>query len=330
VPTLADPSAWDSFLLRFPEAHLLQTSAWGNLKAAFGWDVARLISPHGGAQVLFRRIAPGLRLAYLPKGPAAGTLGRLLPELDAICHERGAFALKIEPDVLDSPSLSREMADLGLRDSPQTIQPRRTLVIDLSAEDEALLARMHPKTRYNIRLASKKGVIVRPWDNLPAFQRMMEETGRRDRFAAHRADYYRRAYDLFHSQDACELLLAEFEGTPLAALMAFSRGHRSWYLYGASTSSERQRMPTYLLQWHAMLWAKAQGCREYDLWGIPDAETEELESGFAQRGDGLWGVYRFKRGFGGTAQRWAGAWDRVYSESRYSIYRAATRMMRGD
>ena len=94
--------------------------------------------------------------------------------------------------------------------------------------------------------------------------------------------------------------MAEYEGRPLAGLMVFARGSRSWYFYGASNDEERNRMPTYLLQWEAMRWAKARGCSEYDLWGIPDADEEALEAGFASRSDGLWGVYRFKRGFGGT------------------------------
>lgn len=329
MPTLADPSAWDSCLLRVPEAHLLQTSAWGELKAAFGWEPARLVTPDGAAQVLFRRLAPGLTLAYLPKGPASGPLGGLLPDLDGLCRQRGAFALKVEPDLPDSPDTAAELTGLGFRPSPHPIQPRRTVVVDLTADDETLLGRMHPKTRYNIRLAAKKGVTVRPWDDPAAFHRMMQETGARDGFAAHSAAYYRRAYDLFHARDACELLLAEFDGTPLAALMVFTHGPRAWYLYGASSSTERQRMPTYLLQWQAMRWARERGCREYDLWGVPDEGVAELEAGFTRRDDGLWGVYRFKRGFGGMVRRWAGAWDHVYRPARYALYLAAMRLRRG-
>jgi lipid II:glycine glycyltransferase (peptidoglycan interpeptide bridge formation enzyme) len=330
VPTPVDRPAWDIFLERHPEAHLLQTSAWGELKSGFGWSAARLISGQAGAQVLFRNIAPGLTLGYLPKGPVGRDLGPLLPELDELCRQQGAFALKVEPDLPDSTAVSQEMATFGMRPSPQTVQPRQTLVVDLAGGEDALLGQMHPKTRYNVRLAAKKGVVIRPWDDLEAFHRMMDETGRRDGFGAHTIAYYRKAYALFHDRGDCELLLAEFEGRPLAALMVFARGHRSWYLYGASSSAERQRMPTYLLQWEAMRWARARDCREYDLWGVPDADLEALESGFASREDGLWGVYRFKRGFGGTLRRWAGAWDRVYSEARYAVYRAAIRLVRSD
>ncbi len=95
------------------------------------------------------------------------------------------------------------------------------------------------------------------------------------------------------------LLLAEYEGRPLAALMVFALGRRAYYLYGASTDEERNRMPTYLLQWRAMQWARARGCLEYDLWGVPDEDEQTLEAQFETRRDGLWGVYRFKRGSAG-------------------------------
>ena len=103
--------------------------------------------------------------------------------------------------------------------------------------------------------------------------------------------------------------------------MVFTAGERAWYLYGASNNQERNRMPTYLLQWEAMLWAKQRGCLEYDLWGIPDYEEQVLEDQFEKRHDGLWGVYRFKRGFGGSIARSADAWDRVYSPLFYTLYR---------
>jgi lipid II:glycine glycyltransferase (peptidoglycan interpeptide bridge formation enzyme) len=140
-------------------------------------------------------------------------------------------------------------------------------------------------------------------------------------FGIHSPDYYRQAYDIFHPHDLCELFIAEFEHQPLAAIMVFTYGERAWYFYGASSDLHRNLMPTYLLQWEAMLWAKSRGCSEYDLWGIPDAPLESLEADFKTRSDGLWGVYRFKRGFGGELRRSVGAWDRVYRPLLYYFYR---------
>ncbi|MCK7520564.1 MAG: peptidoglycan bridge formation glycyltransferase FemA/FemB family protein [Ignavibacteriales bacterium] len=176
---------------------------------------------------------------------------------------------------------------------------------------------MKPKCRYNIRLAEKKGVTVRAWDDIPAFHEMMTVTGGRDNFGVHSLEYYQRAYELFHPKGTCELLVAEYEGKPLASLMVFANGKRAWYVYGASNDHERNRMPTYLLQWEAIRWAKARGCEEYDLWGVPDENEETLEANFETRHDGLWGVYRFKRGFGGELKRAAQALDRVYNPLLY-------------
>jgi peptidoglycan pentaglycine glycine transferase (the first glycine) len=179
---------------------------------------------------------------------------------------------------------------------------------------------MKQKCRYNIRLAEKKGMTVRSWDDIESFHAMMQVTGGRDGFGVHSFDYYRRAYELFHPTGGCELLVAEFEGRPLAALMVFAHGRRAWYVYGASNDKERNRMPTYLLQWEAIRWAKARGCKEYDLWGVPDENEDVLEADFESRHDGLWGVYRFKRGFGGEIRRAAQALDRVYNPLLYKFY----------
>jgi peptidoglycan pentaglycine glycine transferase (the first glycine) len=214
--------------------------------------------------------------------------------------------------------------------SAHTIQPRRTLLVDLAGDDDTILGRMHQKTRYNIRLAERKGVTVRAWDDLAAFGHMMNRTGERNQFGVHLPAYYETAHALFHPLGQCEVLVAEYEGRALAAVMIFARGRRAWYFYGASLDLERQRMPTYLLQWEAMRWAKSRGCLEYDLWGVPDADLEALEGEFVDRSDGLWGVYRFKRGFGGRLHRTPGAWDRVYRRLPYMIYSLiAQRRMQG-
>lgn len=318
-------SEWESFLSGHPEAHLLQSSAWAQLKEAFGWSSFQIRVGLSGAQVLFRRLPLGLKLAYVPKGPIGEWTSGLMLALDELCRMQRAFALKVEPDVPWDDETAAILASLGFRLSPHAIQPRRTLVIDLAGAEDDLLSRMNPKTRYNIRLASRRGVTVRAWSDTRAFSEMISETAERDQFGAHVASYYEKAYELFHVHGQCELLLAEYQGRPLAAIMVFARGRRAWYFYGASTTEERQRMPTYLLQWEAMRWAREKGCREYDLWGIPDEERETLEAEFTNRDDGLWSVYRFKRGFGGRVQRWAGAWDRPYNALVYWLYRLVLR-----
>jgi lipid II:glycine glycyltransferase (peptidoglycan interpeptide bridge formation enzyme) len=184
---------------------------------------------------------------------------------------------------------------------------------------------MKQKTRYNIRLAEKKEVVIRESDDIDAFYALMQTTGERDQFGVHSREYYQRAYDLFAPAGNCTLLLAEYHHQPLAGLMVFAHGRRAWYFYGASSNQERHRMPAYLLQFQAMRWAAARGCEIYDLWGIPDFDEEVLEREFSNREDGLWGVYRFKRGFGGEIRRSIGAWDKVYQPLLYRLYQFYTR-----
>jgi lipid II:glycine glycyltransferase (peptidoglycan interpeptide bridge formation enzyme) len=145
-------------------------------------------------------------------------------------------------------------------------------------------------------------------------------TGERDGFGVHNKNYYKLAYELFHPSSKCELFFAEYKDELIGAIMVFSSGKRAWYLYGASSDAHRQRMPNYLLQWKAIQWARQNGCEYYDLWGIPDEKIDKLETEFTSRSGGLWGVYRFKRGFGGQIQRSLGPWDRVYSPVLYKTF----------
>jgi lipid II:glycine glycyltransferase (peptidoglycan interpeptide bridge formation enzyme) len=314
---------WKIFLNKCENPHILQTAEWGELKAGFGWEPVRLVSGDCGVQILFRKLPLGFTLGYLAKPVNSEELlvnGELLAEIDAICRKKRAIFLKIEPDLWDDTPFT---IPHSLITSQHNIQPPRTIVVSLEGSNDDILARMKQKCRYNVRLAEKKGVTVRAWDDLEGFQRLMQVTGVRDGFGVHSLAYYKKAYELFHLAGLAELLVAEFESRPLAALMVFAVGKRSWYLYGASNDEERNRMPTYLLQWEAMKWAKAHGCSEYDLWGVPDVDEETLEAQFESRQDGLWGVYRFKRGFGGQVKRAAQALDKVYMPLLYRLYRYA-------
>lgn len=324
-------STWDDFVHTHPHGHILQTSAWGQLKSGFGWEADTVRLGEQGALILFRRLPLGLSLAYIPRGPLADwnnsiAISDLMTKLDQLCRQRRSICLKWEPDLPDAPTVSDRLTALGFRPSPQTVQPRRTIVIDLSGTEADLLARMKQKTRYNIGLASKKEVTVTASADIEAFARLMLVTGQRDGFGTHSANYYQQAYARFHPLGQCELFLAHYRGEALAGVMAFVLGRRSWYLYGASSNKERNRMAPYLAQWEAIRWAKARGALTYDLWGVPDENEAVLESEFETRHDGLWGVYRFKRGWGGALVRTVGAWDRVYNPPLYLAYRLYLRV----
>ena len=331
MPIVSLPD-WNQFLSKHPDAHLLQTGEWGELKSAFGWKPVRILSGEVGAQILFRTLPLGSTIGYIPKlavsvQQSAGGQ-ELWREIDSVCKQNRAIFLKLEPDVWQAADLNqlpfanfREASPWDqLRVSTHNIQPPRTIMVAIRGSEEEILGRMKQKTRYNIRLAEKKGVTVRAWDDIESFHEMMLLTGGRDGFGVHSREYYQRAYVLLHPKQMGELLVAEYEGKPLAALFVGRYGNRAYYLYGASTDEERNRMPAYLLQWEAMKWAKARGCEEYDLWGVPDEEEAVLEANFEKRNDGLWGVYRFKRGFGGELKRAIQAMDRVYNPLLYWAY----------
>jgi lipid II:glycine glycyltransferase (peptidoglycan interpeptide bridge formation enzyme) len=190
----------------------------------------------------------------------------------------------------------------------------------LQGSEEDIFNRMKPKTRYNIRLAGRKEVIVHPSDDIDRFYRVMDVTSQREAFHVHSPEYYRRAYDLFYPKGMCELFMADFHGQTLAAVMVFAFGKSAYYFYGASADVERNRKPTYPLQWEAIRWAHRKGCTEYDMWGIPDEATDIDDDEAEAREDGLWGVYRFKRGFGGSIKRTQQTLDRVYNPLLYKLY----------
>jgi len=330
VSTTITATEWDSFVAPHPQGHILQTPAWAELKCAFGWTATRIgIKEKGnvvaGAQILFRALPLGIAtIAYIPKGPIVNweneSLVKFLFEaIDSVCKSTNAVFIKIESSVI-SDQLS-VIPNYQLLITSKPIQPQRTLVIDLRPTEDEILAAMKQKTRYNIRLAEKKGVTVSPSDDLDTFNKLMQITGERDQFGVHSSAYYRKVYELFRPLNRAQIFTAYYNDQPLATLMLFMLGERAWYFYGGSSNEERNRMPTYLLQWEAMRWAKARGATHYDLWGVPDEDEETLEANFETRDDGLWGVYRFKRGFGGKLIREPDAWDRVYSPMMYKLYR---------
>jgi lipid II:glycine glycyltransferase (peptidoglycan interpeptide bridge formation enzyme) len=201
----------------------------------------------------------------------------------------------------------------------------------LNPTEEEMLARMKQKTRYNIRLAEKKGVSLRvgTLGDLPMLYKMYAETSVRDGFVIRDEGYYKTVWELFMRSHVdtlegsqveifqrsnfptCEPLIAEVDGDPVAAIFVFYFAGRASYVYGMSRNVHREKMPTYILQWEAMKRAKAKGCAVYDLWGGPEVFDES---------DSMWGVYRFKEGLGGKVVRTLGAWDFAPSPLWYKMY----------
>lgn len=344
-----NPAQWDAFVAQHPSGHILQTVGWGALKARFGWRATQ-VALHddggaiaAGALLLFKR-EWGLTLGYVPRGPLvnwqdAAQVRALLDALRASCRDHGAAVLKLEPELADTPDHRALLASYGLRPSAQTVQPRSSIVFNLTGSEKELLARMKSKWRYNVGLAERKGVTVRTCtqDDLPAFNALMADTAARDQFDVHDPAYYSAAFELLGPH--ATFLLAEYEAQPLAAIVVCAVGGMAWYLWGASSDRERNRMPNHALQWAGMRWARARGATLYDFWGIPDelgALAQGLRAGDgsgtpvealpvdveALPREGLWGVYRFKQGFGGLVTRTVGAWDLAVNPLGSAVYQA--------
>ena len=325
-----NPSQWNSALANLPTAHVLQTWEWGAFKSRHGWRPTRYLwleseagRPCAAASVLTRRLGrwPSA-VMYVPKGPAMNygdiaLLEQVLGRLENIARRERALFVKIDPDVwadtAEGKAVVQALRRRGWRVSQEQIQFRNTMLLDLSRSPDELLAAMKPKWRYNVRLAARKGVTVRPGrlTDLPLLYTMYAETAARNEFVIRPEAYYRDVWGAFIKAGLAQPLVAEVEGEPVAMVIIFRFASRAWYMYGASCAVHREKMPNHLLQWEAMQWAREQGCAVYDMWGAPDVLDES---------DPLWGVYRFKRGFGGEFVRHIGAWDFPVSRSGYWLY----------
>ena len=362
-----DALTWNKMVACLPNPHILQSWEWGQVKARFGWQPIPKVWRDQNGQVLaaalvlqreipIRGLAAHLRVLYIPKGPLLdwsnpALRSRILADLHSLARRLGAIFIKMDPDVPlgigipgepDSEedelglSLVSDLRARGWRLSDEQIQFRNTVVLDLSPDEEQLLANMKQKTRYNVRLAGRKGVTIRVGtkDDLGLLYQMYAETSIRDGFVIRDEGYYRSVWGTFidlgedqsfqgleghesdvspclHSSPVAEPILAEVDGQVVAGLLIFRFAGRAWYLYGMSREQHREKMPNYLLQWEAIRRARAAGCLRYDLWGAPDVFNQS---------DSMWGVYRFKEGLGGRVVRHIGAWDLPTNKILYSVY----------
>ncbi len=310
-------------------------------------------------------------ILYTPKGPLLRDWGdsRLLhqvfDELEAFARQQRALLVKIDPDIQlcrdhsdslpqvmvwmqQSSSVADELLtgdtflgykiipflrDRGWTYSKEQVQFRNTVILDLTISENEIMQRMKQKTRYNIRLAERKGVKVREGkkEDIPLLYQMYAETSKRDGFIIRDEGYYTTTWGLFLAncpefltqegegcdprinvwQPFAKILIAEYEGDPIAALILFVFGAKAWYMYGMSTERHREKMPNYLLHWRAIQWLRQIGVKEYDLWGAPERFDET---------DPMYGVYRFKIGFGGETVQHIGAWDFPVSKRLYRLY----------
>ncbi len=308
-----------------PSGHFLRTWEWGEFQRSLGRKVFRFSDGVSIALVVELPLPLGKKYWFCPKGPLMDngqwTMDNsFLKELEKGAKEAGAVFLRIEPEIATSPDGHRGPRDdekntviaseLQRARQSRDINPRATSIIDLTKTEEELLAAMHPKTRYNIRVAEKHLVKVGPWSMVHGpFDRVFElfqETARRDGFRLHPREYYEKQIKM----PSVEVFTAECESKLLAATIVIFDGSTVTYLHGASSNEMRNIMAPYALHWGIIKTAKARGCASYDLWGISD----DPHSSWA-------GITRFKRGFGGIEVRAPGTFDLPLNSFWYSVYR---------
>ncbi|WP_206811234.1 lipid II:glycine glycyltransferase FemX [Paradesulfitobacterium ferrireducens] len=321
---------FNAFLARHPKGHVLQTWEWGEIKSRTGWTPWRLVLEEEGeivaaASILERRLPfINIPIFYASRGPVldfkdTSLFGRLLAEIRTLARRRGAIFLKLDPDV---PSADRELEQYlqtsGFKSAEtgkgfEGVQPKYVFRLDIAPAEETLLNQMHQKTRYNIRLAQKKGVTIRfgAREDLPEFYRVLKETTERDQFLVRAYSYFEDLYDTLVPAGLGKLFIGEYEGQVVAGTLAFVLGDKAWYIYGASSNSHRNVMPNYLIQWEMIRWAKSLGCTLYDFRGVPGDLNED---------NPLYGLYRFKKGFNGEYTEFIGEWDLVYRPLVYQLW----------
>lgn len=316
---ITDATQWDSFITSQPGSQFLQSWAWGEFKRSQGHDVMRLAyaNEDGSWAVAGQFIYHPKRLFggfwFAPRGPIVvhdrmdapeKTFRQFIEDVKQRLSEKRAMFIRCEPPIerkIDESPLPKEF----LR--RRSIDPSSTVMIGLEQSEEELLADMHEKTRYNIRLAERKGVTIRTGDSdadIDAYLALNQETASRDGFLSQSSDYIRATVQFLRSNGMCRIRLAEYQGNVLVANIEMRFGDTLTYLYGASSSMHRNVMAPYALQWSAIKDAKQEGCRFYDLYGTNPGSKQSIDYKASWEG-----ITRFKLGWGGSRVEYVGTWE---------------------
>lgn len=330
---------WDAFVRAAPSGSFLQSWAWGEFQRAAGFPITRLVVTSENPNIqhptpytlqtvclCIRRPLPIRRFSlYVPWGPvfredlSAADMAAALSALASGFRTRlrGGVFTRIEPKLPKESGITDILKTAGFTNAERSIQPKYTRILDLTKNEDELLRAMHPKTRYNIRLASRHGVVVRE-DTTPhglrVFLDLAREVARQERFHYHPDRYYEALLNTLAPTGAVVLRIAEHQGMPLAAGLFIRFGDTVTYAHGASSSRRKHVMAPYLLHWESVLRAKASGATRYDFFGVAPPGASVTHPWF--------GITRFKQGFGGTEEHYIGAADLVADQPFYRLYEA--------
>jgi len=327
---------YEAFVQSHPKGNFAQSYLWGKQKPMWVWKAIAVRGEDGaikGSLAVMIRKMPFVKqtLMYGCRGPVCDlddreTFGQLLEGARALAKEYKSYVIKLDPDVNSSNTAFAEMMRrFGFRSKEggkyfEAIQPRYVFRLDVEGKtEEEVEAGFHQKWRYNIRVAQKKGVEVKicGQEMIPAFADLMLTTGVRDGFVTRQPEYF--AAMLENLGEHCRLYMAFHEGQPIAGTLAIHYGDKVWYLYGASSNEHRNLMPNYLLQWRMIQWSIETGCCVYDFRGV---------SGDVSEDNPLYGLYRFKKGFGGDFTEFVGEMDLVLNKPVYLFVEKGTALFK--
>jgi lipid II:glycine glycyltransferase (peptidoglycan interpeptide bridge formation enzyme) len=309
--TTGELEVWDDLVCANPDGgHYLQSRTWGEFKSRWGWQPHHLVHDRGDTRVatlFLSRLVAGLgTLWYAPKGPGVNSAAAVAEMVPWHPAPHGAFLVKVEPEVPANADIDG-WRSRGLVKAPGEIQSNRaTIIVDLRRDDDALLASFKPKTRYNIRLAARRGVTV--VDALPdspharVLYRLLRETNARNGIDVRQFDYFEDGWTHQGARDQGRFFFAVHEGEVLAGAFVAYLGKRGWYKDGGSTRRDQHLMAPYLLQWQIMRWLQQRGVEEYDLVAVPRPSELTPDHPFA-------GLQRFKSGFNQEVTEFVGTWD---------------------
>jgi peptidoglycan pentaglycine glycine transferase (the first glycine) len=315
--TTDETHGWDRLMHETARPHLLQSTGWAEVKAATGWRAERYVFEDGDArvgcvQVLRKRLVRGLDVAYAPRGPlvADEKLPEAIVALRKVLGRGLTVSLLCDPEAADSDALARALEANGIRRSPVYVQPRRTLLMDLTQDADAMLGAMRKKTRQYIHKAEREGVVTEKTTDLARFHRVLRIVAERDQFGIHSLEYFASLVEAFG--DALHLRMARVDREDVGALLVIRIGDRAWELFGGWSGAHSEQRPFYLLKWHSLMQMKELGVRRYDMWGLAE-------------GDELAGVENFKLGFGGEVTPWIGALETPVTAFLFPLWRFGAR-----
>jgi len=259
-----------------------------------------------------------------PDSPALAALIEYAQKM--LCRKHHAVALRLEPNIADDdPAMENWLAAyraLGFQTNPYAVHGRRSWVLDIRPKAEELLAKFKMTWRQNVRSAERKGVIIREGNSeadIDTYYALLKLTSERDAFFIHGKDYHEEILRQFASKGDLVLYLAEHEGEALAAKMLIRFGNWCWDMFGATSNTKRNLKPAYLLQYRCFQWAQSKGCSYFDFRTIP----ETLEPG-----EEMWGVYEYKKGFGGFSRLNIPTQDYIYHPLIYTAWRKSVEIRR--